>query len=167
MRFRPLPVLVGLALLVVAAGAVSGLTSGGDDPSRALPETKTVTTNVTTTSSRPVDDGSAPSVPDVSPGLADPVSDLPTMTLSELPDEAIATLALIDGEGPFPYPQDDGVFQSREGLLPERAEGHYREYTAKTPGSSDRGARRLVIRAEGARYYTDDHYESFRKVVSG
>ena len=172
MASRPPPVLVGVALLIVAAGAAFGLTSGGDEPSRSSPGTReTATTTATTV--RPSSEGgsetpsNASGLPDVSPGLADPVSDLPTMTVSELPAEAIEVLALIDGEGSFPYEQDDSVFQNREGLLPERAEGHYREYTVETPGSSDRGARRLVVGAEGARYYTDDHYESFREVVAG
>ncbi len=34
-----------------------------------------------------------------------------------------------------------------------------------TPGSRDRGARRIVGGREGELYYTDDHYDSFRRVV--
>ena len=54
-----------------------------------------------------------------------------------------------------------GTFQNREGLLPDRAEGHYREYTVPTPGEDDRGARRIVAGANGERYWTADHYASF------
>ena len=75
--------------------------------------------------------------------------------------EARATLLLIDAGGPFPYGQDGAVFQNREGLLPDRAEGHYREYTVPTPGEDDRGARRIVAGANGERYWTADHYASF------
>jgi len=91
-------------------------------------------------------------------------SDLPTITLDELPIEAIETLLLIDDGGPYPYRQDDGTFQNREGILPDRSREHYREYTVDTPGSSTRGARRIVSGADGERYYTDDHYESFREI---
>jgi ribonuclease T1 len=93
------------------------------------------------------------------------VSDLPTIAVEELPIEAIETLALIDAGGPYPYRQDDGIFQNREQLLPSRSGDHYREYTVDTPGSPDRGARRIVTGADGERYWTDDHYDSFREIV--
>ena len=62
-----------------------------------------------------------------------------------LPPEAIETLALIQRGGPFPYRKDGTTFQNRERLLPARPRGYYREYTVPTPGSRDRGARRIVI----------------------
>ncbi len=37
----------------------------------------------------------------------------------------------------------------------------------ETPGSDDRGARRIVTGKDGSRFYTDDHYDSFREVLSG
>lgn len=41
----------------------------------------------------------------------------------------------------------------------------YHEYTVITPGSDDRGARRIVTGEEQQEdYYTADHYESFRLV---
>jgi guanyl-specific ribonuclease Sa len=84
------------------------------------------------------------------------------VALSELPTEAAETWRLIERGGPYPYPDDDGsVFQNREGLLPAEDPGYYREYTVATPGSADRGQRRLVTGAEQELYYTDDHYESF------
>lgn len=92
-------------------------------------------------------------------------SDLPTITLDELPIEAIDTLILIADGGPYPYRQDDGTFQNREGILPDRPSQHYREYTVDTPGASNRGARRIVSGADGERYYTDDHYDSFREII--
>lgn len=94
------------------------------------------------------------------------MSDLPVMSVIDLPPEAIDTLRLIDDGGPFPFDRDDGVFQNREGLLPERDVGHYREYTVITPGSPDRGARRIVSGEDGERYYTADHYNSFHELVS-
>lgn len=89
-----------------------------------------------------------------------------------LPPEARATLELIRKGGPFPYQKDGSTFGNREGLLPRRPRGHYREYTVRTPGRRDRGARRIVAghAAGGALlpgevYYTDDHYRSFRRVL--
>lgn len=73
-------------------------------------------------------------------------------------------LALVEAGGPFPYDQDGTTFQNREGLLPQQPQGYYREYTCETPGSDDRGARRLVIGSGGETYYTADHYESFTEI---
>lgn len=92
-------------------------------------------------------------------------STLPTISVDQLPRQGVEVLALIETEGPFPYRQDGGVFQNREGILPEHEAGYYREYTVETPGSSDRGARRIIVGARGERYYTDDHYSSFREIV--
>ncbi|MFC9289402.1 ribonuclease domain-containing protein, partial [Streptomyces sp. NPDC057052] len=75
---------------------------------------------------------------------------------------AYTTLRLIDQGGPFPYSQDGSVFQNREGVLPSKSSGYYHEYTVKTPGSSTRGARRIVTgRQYEEDYYTADHYASF------
>lgn len=87
------------------------------------------------------------------------------MLLSELPREAQRTIALIKRGGPFPYRQDGTVFQNRERLLPIRPRGYYREYTVPTPGEDDRGARRIVAGQGGEFYYTEDHYESFVRVI--
>jgi ribonuclease T1 len=92
-------------------------------------------------------------------------SDLGPVTVGELPPEAVETLDLIFAGGPFPFRRDDSVFQNREGLLPDRERGYYREYTVITPGEDDRGARRIVAGAGGDLYYTSDHYQSFREIV--
>jgi ribonuclease T1 len=83
----------------------------------------------------------------------------------ELPSEARQTLALIKAGGPFPCARDGSVFGNREGLLPKRNRGYYREYTVKTPGAKDRGARRIVAGERGEYYYTDDHYKTFRRII--
>ncbi len=83
----------------------------------------------------------------------------------ELPQEAQQTLALIKAGGPFPHQQDGRSFGNREGLLPQRSRGYYLEYTVKTPGARDRGARRIVAGAGREYYYTEDHYQSFRRIV--
>jgi ribonuclease T1 len=82
-----------------------------------------------------------------------------------LPPEARQTLELIQAGGPFPYTRDGVVFGNREGELPKQPRGYYREYTVKTPGARDRGARRIIVGRGGERYYTDDHYRTFRRII--
>jgi len=91
------------------------------------------------------------------------------VALAALPAEARETLALIKRGGPFPYPRKDGsTFGNFEKRLPLKPRGYYREYTVPTPGSRDRGARRIVAgsppETSGEYYYTDDHYRSFRRI---
>ena len=85
-----------------------------------------------------------------------------------LPGEARDTLALIESDGPFPYRQDGATFQNREQRLPRREPGYYREYTVETPGSADRGARRIIAGGDPPDefFYTDDHYGSFRRFTA-
>lgn len=87
------------------------------------------------------------------------------VAVAELPIEARATLERIKAGGPFQYPQDGRVFSNRERLLPRKRRGYYREYTVRTPGAPDRGARRIVAGGRGEYYYTDDHYRSFRRIL--
>lgn len=84
--------------------------------------------------------------------------------IAELPPQARATLALIKAGGPFPYPQDGRTFGNRERRLPLREHGYYREYTVRTPGARDRGARRIVAGNGGEFYYTADHYRTFSRI---
>jgi ribonuclease T1 len=94
----------------------------------------------------------------------DPDSGLPFVEVGALPPEARTTLALIDAGGPFPYDQDGATFFNNEQNLPDHDRGYYREYTVETPGSRDRGARRIVAGAEGELYWTEDHYDSFERI---
>jgi ribonuclease T1 len=93
---------------------------------------------------------------------------LPEVALAALPAEAREVHALIHRGGPFPYDRDGVVFGNREKLLPLQPRGYYREYTVRTPGANNRGARRIVCggkpAAPDACYYTDDHYRSFRRI---
>lgn len=82
-----------------------------------------------------------------------------------LPSQAYDTLDLIASGGPFPYSQDGAVFQNREGVLPSQSTGYYHEYTVITPGSSTRGAKRIVTGKKTREdYYTSDHYVTFRLI---
>jgi ribonuclease T1 len=94
-----------------------------------------------------------------------------SVALAQLPPEAQSTERLIRSGGPFPHPRKDGtVFGNRERLLAPKPRGFYREYTVRTPGSRDRGARRIVCGGRQptqpeACFYTDDHYASFKRIV--
>ncbi|WP_078630473.1 ribonuclease domain-containing protein [Streptomyces roseochromogenus] len=133
--------LVGLLVVVVAvllAGCSSGAgsgASGGASPG-----------------------GARVSVPAWAHGMG-------TVREDQLPAEAQRTLGLIDKGGPFPYAKDGVVFGNFEGRLPRHQRGYYHEYTVRTPGSRDRGARRIVTGQGGEIYYTGDHYNTFRAVL--
>ncbi len=95
----------------------------------------------------------------------DPDSGLAWVEAVELPEEAVETLELIEAGGPFPYPGKDGsTFGNYEGILPGYKRGYYAEYTVPTPGSSDRGARRIIVGDGGEFYWTADHYDSFERI---
>jgi ribonuclease T1 len=83
---------------------------------------------------------------------------------AELPREARETIALIRKGGPFPYAKDGAIFSNREGRLPHEKRGYYKEFTVKTPRERTRGARRIIWGAGGEFFYTEDHYNHFRRV---
>lgn len=89
---------------------------------------------------------------------------IPEVAAAELPAQARDTVALVRKGGPFPYERDGIVFGNFEKLLPLKERGYYREYTVRTPGTKGRGARRIVAGRGGELYYTDDHYQSFRRI---
>jgi ribonuclease T1 len=93
------------------------------------------------------------------------------VALASLPPEARQTEQLIRSGGPFPHGKDGSVFGNRERQLPRQVRGWYREYTVKTPGARDRGAKRIVCGGRAATapeacYYTADHYASFKRIVT-
>ena len=84
--------------------------------------------------------------------------------VAELPSEARDTLHLIKQGGPFPFPRDGAVFGNYEKRLPQRHHSYYHEYTVKTPGVHNRGARRIVCGAPVECYYSSDHYRTFQRI---
>ncbi|MDO5863511.1 MULTISPECIES: ribonuclease domain-containing protein [Paenarthrobacter] len=136
-----------IAVVVLVVAMVSGQqapTAPGESPGTAV-----------STTSAPPAVGQAPENP----------SGLPAVNASQLPKEARQTLALIAKGGPYPYDRDGVNFGNFEGLLPKKPGGFYKEYTVPTPGESDRGARRIIVGRDAAKYYTADHYESFKFIV--
>jgi len=86
------------------------------------------------------------------------------ISVTELPPEGRETLRVIKQGGPFPYERDGVVFGNREKQLPKQARGYYHEYTVKTPGARNRGARRIVCGPLPECYYTGDHYQTFQRI---
>ena len=155
-----------IALLLLALIAAIALLSRGSDDGRSsgpAPSPFTAQSYGSDTSASGGSDGSSSS-PSSSQARGGE-DGLATVRLSQLPRQARETVALIDDGVPYPYRRDGVVFGNRERILPRQASGWYHEYTVSTPGSSDRGARRIVTGKDGTMYYTDDHYETFRRVV--
>ena len=93
------------------------------------------------------------------------VREIRIIAVSELPPEGRETLHLIKQGGPFPYPRDGVIFSNLEKRLPKRERGYYREFTVKTPGARNRGARRIVCGQPVECYYSADHYRTFRRIT--
>ena len=137
------------AVAVVLLLAYTHVGSAGA-PQTAAPETTPAATARTTSSTPPP--------PSSGDGLA-------SVRLADLPVQARQTVALIEAGGPFPYAKDGATFNNFEGVLPSKPRGYYREYTVKTPGERDRGARRIVTGDRDRElFYTADHYETFARV---
>jgi ribonuclease T1 len=129
---------VGIVLVVVLIWATHSGGAGDDAKTRSAPGSSSSST------------GSNPNGTSVS--------------LGDLPAQAQHTVQLIKAGGPYPYDRDGITFGNREGLLPPEPGGYYREFTVPTPGSADRGARRIVLGEGGELYYSADHYASFRTI---
>lgn len=161
MRRASLPLVIALLLAAFWAG---GLRSPGQDPGGATTSGEFAGPS----GARAGDEAAQAEGTDAVPGDAPRRRAGPTPTRADawLPPEAVATLELIEAGGPFPYRRDGVTFENRERRLPAEPRGYYREYTVPTPGSRDRGARRIVAGGDPPEvfYYTADHYRSFRRV---
>ena len=158
MKLQRLTALLALlAGVVVLAFVLSGMPQQGTAPDAGQPATSQPTTSRT---------GAAQPAPPA-PSAVTNTSGLPEVRASELPDEARRALALIARGGPYPYARDDVTFGNFERILPRKSSGYYKEYTVPTPGESDRGARRIVAGKAGEKYYTADHYNSFKFIIEG
>jgi len=144
MRSRPRSIVGGVALLVVVLGLgllgfLNSCASGTSPQGQGSPSASAASS-------------------------IDPDSGLPWVAVADLPSQARDTLELIDAGGPYPYDRDGVVFSNFEGLLPKQKSGYYHEYTVSTPGSKDRGARRIITGSKGEFYWTADHYASFQRI---
>ena len=148
-----LAVLAGVVVLVFMLAGIPQTGTAPPDAGRSSPASSAAASRTSTPGRTPA-------------AIANP-SSLPEIKASELPAEARQTLALIARGGPYPYSRDNVPFGNFERILPRKASGYYREFTVRTPGEPDRGARRIVAGAAGEKYYTADHYESFKFIAEG
>jgi ribonuclease T1 len=96
-----------------------------------------------------------------------------TIHVGQLPPEGRQVLSAIRAGGPFAFKRDGIPFGNREKALPRRPRNYYAEYTVPTPGERTRGARRIIagqgatgdFRTSNEYYYTDNHYQSFSRIV--
>lgn len=165
------PIWAAVILVVVAVGAWFFLREDAADSRTA---TTTSTTSVSEVATPPPEtsppvpsSASSPTGTEPTELATDPVSGLPFIAESVLPEKAKEILEVIYAGGPYEFSQDDTVFGNYEGLLPQQPHGYYREYTVQMPWDSTRGAHRFVTGADGEIYWTDDHYESFNVVKEG
>ncbi|WP_441246202.1 ribonuclease domain-containing protein [Kitasatospora sp. McL0602] len=154
-RNRLLAVVAVLVCAVVAAAVYALSGTGKSTPSAA--RSSSARPSVTAKPSAPA--GRATTWVPTNASIAD-------VCRSKLPSQARDTLGLIDKGGPYPYRNDGIVFENRESRLPKQATGYYHEYTVVTPGSDDRGTRRVVTGSVGEEYWTGDHYSTFQEIDS-
>ncbi|MDQ0770567.1 ribonuclease T1 [Pseudarthrobacter defluvii] len=148
--------LVVLAMVAFGGAAMLGQQTEGTTPGTASSPTST-----------PGGAAASAGAKQSAPRRAANPSTLPEIRESALPVEGRRVLALIRAGGPYRYSQDDQVFGNFERVLPVRDRGYYREYTVPTPGEPDRGARRIVAGNGGEKYYTGDHYATFKYIAEG
>ncbi|MQS12121.1 hypothetical protein F7Q99_07390 [Streptomyces kaniharaensis] len=163
-RNRPLVVVAVVILAVLAAAGYLLTRKGSSHPKAAATSTATAAGSSAPKPSAPKPSppsGGAPApsgtwVP-ADPALAD-------VCRTKLPSQAQDTLGLIAKGGPYPYNRDGIVFENRENRLPRKADGYYHEFTVVTPGSNDRGTRRVVTGGTGEQYWSPDHYTTFQEI---
>ncbi|MDR6891761.1 ribonuclease domain-containing protein [Falsarthrobacter nasiphocae] len=148
-RLRLLGAGLAAAALFLSGCGVGGASSSSPSPSASV------------RGAEPKRSGAASSGSTTAPAGMDTVKE------SELPAEGRRVLTAIRKGGPFAYERDGVVFGNYEKLLPGKKRGYYREYTVPTPGSSSRGARRIVVGGGAEKYYTSDHYETFKFIEEG
>ncbi|MET8622896.1 ribonuclease [Kitasatospora sp. NPDC004669] len=148
-------VVVAVLILAVLAGA-GYLLAGKGGSSHPKAAASAATTAAKPSAPKPSPPSGGSWVP-ADPALAD-------VCRTKLPSQAQDTLTLIAKNGPYPYNRDGIVFENRESRLPKKADGYYHEFTVLTPGSNDRGTRRVVTGGAGEQYWSPDHYATFQEI---
>ncbi|WP_030233566.1 ribonuclease [Streptomyces sp. NRRL S-350] len=168
-RKNPLVVVAVLILAVMAGAGYLLADKGSGHPKAAASPTAAAAGPSTSGTSGPKPSAPKPSPPRGGPSApagtwvpADPA--LADVCLTKLPSQAQDTVGLIAKGGPYPYSRDGIVFENRESRLPKKAGGYYHEYTVVTPGSDDRGTRRVVTGNSGEEYWSGDHYATFQEI---
>lgn len=74
------------------------------------------------------------------------------------------TIARIKRGDKHHHRNDGSIFRNREGRLPRKPRGYYREYVHPTKGIRGAGPQRIVVGEGGEWYYTADHYNTFTRI---
>jgi guanyl-specific ribonuclease Sa len=74
------------------------------------------------------------------------------------------TLERIERGERLSFSHDGIVFQNRERRLPQKPSSYYHEFVHPTPGASGPGPQRIILGREGEKYYTPDHYRTFKRL---
>ena len=96
--------------------------------------------------------------PSTPPAPAGGSGGLPTVRLADLPPEAVRVVRLVDRGGSVDDDGDGSTFRNDGGVLPVRAEGHYRAYPVPDRAS------RIVVGADGEIYRSADEDGAFVRV---
>lgn len=88
-----------------------------------------------------------------------------------LPPDADDVVEDVQTGGPFDFAKDGSHFGNYQHRLPQQRSDYYREYTVETQGEKSRGEKRIITGGRNPRkpevwYYTDDHYNTFCRIVS-
>ncbi|GAA2227597.1 MULTISPECIES: ribonuclease [Kitasatospora] len=161
-RIRLIAIVAVLCCAVIAAAVYALLGTGKTASSKTSAHSASPAAAAGSGAPKP----SAPAKPSASGAWVPTNSAMADVCRSKLPSQARDTLSLIAKGGPYPYRTDGVVFENRENRLPRRSGGYYHEYTVVTPGSGDRGTRRVVTGTQGEEYWTADHYSTFQEIDS-
>lgn len=74
------------------------------------------------------------------------------------------TLERISKNRQLSFRNDGSVFGNREGRLPRRGSGYYREWVVPTPEVRGPGPMRIVTGTDGEVFFTHDHYRTFQRI---
>lgn len=143
------------ALVVLVVGGLIGWSLRGGSSTTTAPSAATRASQSA---------GQRPTTTNKKPSNCAPISGVDTVSVDKLPSQAIDTLQSIAAGPPYPFKKDGVVFQNRERILPKESKSYYHEFTVVTPGSSDRGAKRIIVGGCDERWYTEDHYATFRLI---
>jgi ribonuclease T1 len=152
-------IVVGALVVLVVGGLIGWSLRGGSSsstsPSASTGATKAAGQRPTTTTTTLVNK---------QPSKCASISGVDTVSVDKLPSQAVDTLQSIAAGPPYPFKRDGVVFQNRERILPKESKSYYHEFTVVTQGSSDRGAKRIIVGGCDERWYTEDHYATFRLI---
>jgi ribonuclease T1 len=150
-------IVVGALLVLVVGGLIGWSLRGASSSSTTAPSASARATQAA---------GQRPTTTTTTkkPSKCVPISGVDMVSVDKLPSQAIDTLQSIAAGPPYPFKKDGVVFQNRERILPKESKSYYHEFTVVTPGSSDRGAKRIIVGGCDERWYTEDHYATFRLI---